>query len=232
MNPHLDNLKIKSWVRREFSIVAPSLVPAVCFFWTAVGVVGQDVGGCQPRVHQRNCIRVDRPGLVRVEECSLKNWSLSSQTAFARSKVGPACRVLIKVNLRLGQALPPFFQTVALHSNQNDNDSGEDGDDHPGDPDGNDVLLLEAFFDDVLGRFRRKGDDHVEAEVGDSLPCSILSHALESPVVVQVCPEQDQLTLHGALAQVDVLVVVEAHVDVAHHRRPVVDQQALVPPAD
>ena len=136
------------------------------------------------------------------------------------------------MNLRLCQTLSPALHTTAFDRDKDDYHSGEDRDDDPGDPDGDDVLLLEAFFDDVLGRFRRKGDDHVEAEVGDSLPCSILSHALESPVVVQVCPEQDQLTLHGALAQVDVLVVVEPHVDVAHHRRPVVDQQALVPPAD
>merc|ERR1719193_1770128 len=114
-------------------------------------------------------------------------------------------RILVKMNLRLCQTLSPALHTTAFDRDKDDYHSGEDRDDNPGDPDGNDVLLLEAFFDDVLRGFWRKGDDHIEAKVGHGLSCSVLRHALESPVVVQVCPEQDQLTLHGALAQVDVL---------------------------
>ena len=169
----------------------------------------------------------------------MKTWRTRSHVEVGRSgshvavaQVRSRDRVLVKVDFRLCQALSSSLHTATLHGDQDDDDGAEDGDDHPGNPDGDNVLLLEAFFDDNLWRFGRKGDDDAEAEVGDCLPSSVLCNALESSVVVKSRSQKNQLALDRAFAKVDVLVVVEAHVDVADQGGAVVDQQAVVPPTD
>ena len=153
---------------------------------------------------------------------AVKTWRTCSQVEVGGSgshvsvaQVRSRDRVLVKVDFRLCQALSSSLHTAALHGDQDDDDGAEDGDDHPGNPDGDNVLLLEAFFNDNLWRFGRKGNDYTKAEVGDCLPSSVLCNALERSVVVKSRSQKNQFALDRAFPKVDVLPEVSAQVDVA-----------------
>ena len=96
----------------------------------------------------------------------------------------------------------------------------------------NERSLHSPVLHDVLRWSGRDRDHHVQREVRHSATRPVLGDALEGPVVVQVCPQQDQLALNGAGGEDGVPVEVLPHVDVADHGGAVVDEEAPVPPGD
>ena len=126
----------------------------------------------------------------------------------------------------------PLLHPAALDSEQDDDDGGEETHYNCGHPDGDEIFLLKSFLHHVLGRRRGHRHHHVQGEVGHGHAGPVLGDALERPVVVQVCSQQDELALDGAVALVGVPVEVLAHVDVADHGGAVVDEEAAVPPGD
>ena len=143
-------------------------------------------------------------------------------------------RVLVEMNLGVlvGGSPLHLLHPATLDGQEDDDDGGEETDYHGGHSNGDQVFLLEPLLHNVLRRLRRDRHHHVQGEVGHGHAGSVLGDALERAVVVQIGPEQDELTLDPAVPLVGVPVVVLAHVDVADHGGAVVDEEAAVPPGD